>query len=45
MPQDFTWQVNIGSGKGLVTSGNKPLPEFMITQMNLPLGHNDSYGK
>ena len=27
-----TWQVNIGSGNGLVPSGNKPLPEPMLTQ-------------
>ena len=26
------WQVNIGSGNGLVPSGNKPLPEPMLTQ-------------
>ena len=27
------WQVNIGSGNGLVPSGNKPLPEPMLTQI------------
>ena len=27
------WQVNIGSGNGLVPSGNKPLPELMFTQI------------
>ena len=27
------WSVNIGSGNGLVTSGNKPLPEPMLTQI------------
>ena len=26
-------QVNIGSGNGLVLSGNKPLPEPMLTQI------------
>ena len=26
------WYVNIGSGNGLVPSGNKPLPEPMLTQ-------------
>ena len=26
------WQVNIGSGNGLVPLGNKPLPEPMLTQ-------------
>ena len=25
-------KVNIGSGNGLVPSGNKPLPELMLTQ-------------
>ena len=25
--------VNIGSGNGLVPSGNKPLPETILTQM------------
>ena len=30
MPQN-TFEVNIGSGKGLVPSGNKPLPEHMLT--------------
>ena len=28
------WQVNIGSGNGLVPSGNKPLPEQMLTQIH-----------
>ena len=31
MPQDLTDDVNIGSGNGLVPSGNKPLPEPMLT--------------
>ena len=30
IPQDLK-QVNIGSGNGLVLSGNKPLPEPMLT--------------
>ena len=34
MPQDLTDdKVNIGSGNGLVPSGNKPLPEPMLTQI------------
>ena len=28
------WKVNIGSGNGLVPSGNKPLPEPMLTQFS-----------
>ena len=33
MPQDLTDDVNIGSGNDLVPSGNKPLPETMLTQI------------
>ena len=34
MPLDLTDdKVNIGSGNGLVSSGNKPLPEPMLTQI------------
>ena len=34
MPQDLIWWlVNIGSGNGLVPSGNKPLPEPMLTKI------------
>ena len=29
------WLVNIGSGTGLVLSGNKPLPEPMLTQISV----------
>ena len=29
----YLWLVNIGSGNGLVPSGNKPLPEPMLTQI------------
>ena len=29
----YWWEVNIGSGNGLVPSGNKPLPEPMLTQI------------
>ena len=41
----YWWQVNIGSSNGLVPSGNKPLPESMLTQLDLSrhmasLGHN-----
>ena len=38
------WSVNIGSGNGLVPSGNKPLPEPMLTQNcchMASLGHNE----
>ena len=40
---DQSW--NIGSGNGLVPSGNKPLPEPMLTQISrrhiASLGHNE----
>ena len=29
----YWWRVNTGSGNGLVPSGNKPLPELMLTQV------------
>ena len=29
----YWWQVNIGSGNGLVPDGTKPLPEPMLTQI------------
>ena len=29
----YWWLVNIGSGNGLVPSGNKPLPESLLTQI------------
>ena len=32
------WKVNAGSGNGLVSSGNKPLPEPMLTQIYRPYG-------
>ena len=38
------WSVNIVSGNGLVLSGNKPLPEPMLTQISrhmASLGHNE----
>ena len=42
------WLVNIGSGNGLVPSGNNPLPEPMLThiyvaiwQIDLNVGHLD----
>ena len=31
------WSVNIGSGNGLVPSGNKPLPEPMLTQISVAI--------
>ena len=38
MSLDFTDdQVNIGSGNGLVPSGNKPLPEPMLTQISVAI--------
>ena len=33
-------EVNIGSGNGLVPSGNKPLPEPMLTQIYVTLDLN-----
>ena len=33
MSQDLTDEVNFGSGKGLVPSGNKPLSEPMLTKI------------
>ena len=32
--------VNIGSGNGLVPSGNKPLPELMLTQIYVTKWHH-----
>ena len=29
----YWWEVNIGSGSGLVPSGNKPLPEPVLTKI------------
>ena len=34
------WSVNIGSGNGLVPSGNKPLPEPMLTQISVAIWHH-----
>ena len=31
------WSVDIGSGNGLVPSGNKPLPESMLTQISVAI--------
>ena len=31
------WSVNIGSGNGLVLSGNKPLPEPKLTQISVAI--------
>ena len=36
------WSANIGSGNGLVPSGNKPLPEPMLTK--IPVAHMASLG-
>ena len=41
------WSVNIGSGNGLVPSGNKLLPEQMLIQIcrhMASLGHNELTG-
>ena len=35
--EPYWWLVNIGSGNGLVQSGNKPLPEPMLTQISLTI--------
>ena len=43
MPQntcDDNCQVNIGSGNGLVPSGNKPLPEPILTQIYITIWHH-----
>ena len=38
MPQNpFWWKVNIGSSTGLVPSGNKPLPEPLLAQINVAI--------
>ena len=34
------WEINIGSGNGLVPSGNKPLPKPMLTQIYVPIGRH-----
>ena len=36
------WLVNIGSGNGLVPSGNKPLPEPMLTQIYVAKWHHQA---
>ena len=30
----YWWLVNIGSGNGLVSSGNKPIPEPVLTKIS-----------
>ena len=35
------WLVNIDSGNGLVLSGNKPLPEPMLTQISVAMASQD----
>ena len=34
------WSVNIGSGNGLVPSGNKPLPEPLLTKICVAIWHH-----
>ena len=36
----YWWQVIIGSGNGLVPTGNKPLPEPMLTQIFVAIWHH-----
>ena len=36
----YWWQVNIGSGNGLVPLGNKPSPEPMLTQIYIANWHH-----
>ena len=33
-------RVNIGSGNGLLSSGTKPLPEPMLTQIHVAIWHH-----
>ena len=42
--EQLWWRVNIGSGNGLVPSGNKPLPEPMLTQIHVACDHMASLG-
>ena len=37
MPQNTIEKSNISSGQGLVPSGNKPLPEPMLTQIYIAM--------
>ena len=36
------WKVNIGSGNGLVPSGNKSLPDPMLTQIYVIIWHHQA---
>ena len=36
------WSVNIGSGHGLVPSGNKPSPEPMLTEFYEAIWHHQA---
>ena len=36
----WTLLINISSGNGFVLSGNKPLPELVLTEINDTIGHN-----
>ena len=38
----FWWWVNIGSGIGLVPSGNQPLPESMLTKIFVTMQRQNS---
>ena len=40
IPEFHWWLVNIGSGNGLVLSGNKPWPELMLTQICVRIRHH-----
>ena len=39
-PRPYWWWVNIGSDNGLVPSGNKPLPEPILTQIYISKWHH-----
>ena len=42
-PQDFTGDKStIGSGDGLVPSGNKPLPDPILTHINVAIWHHQA---
>ena len=36
------WEVNIGSGDGLVPPGTKPLPEPMLTKIYVAICHHQA---
>ena len=36
----YLWKVNTDSGNGLVLTGNKPLPEPVVTETCVAIEHN-----